>query len=331
MTFRLQHPDMMAWILVLPGTVLVWLAHYLYKLRSRRRIGVQPRFLAQSRRATRRRDLAVLLLACTAVGLLAAALLRPQVLLEQRLPEYERQDLILILDRSVSMRATDIRPSRAQRALTEIKTFLRRKPPAIDRVALVGFSRSSLVLSYLTQDVDSILFYLDWIADDPAVQYGTDLGAALTSALEVVARDREPTRKLFLMISDGEDQGSTLDEAVKTVRAARIRVHAIGIGSPQQTLIPVSLPGERESFLRDDDGRLLTTRFNESSLRSLAAATGGRYLRSVTGGELRSALDTIAHANQVQTGWRTTTGYRDIYVPLLAAAGIAAAALVALL
>jgi Ca-activated chloride channel family protein len=319
------------WLMVLPAGAAMWLAHYLYKHWSRRRIGVKSRFLALSRRSTQRRDVAVLVLASTAMGLVAAALVRPQVLLELRTPEFEQQDLILILDRSVSMRATDVRPSRAQRALNEIKTFLRRKPPAIDRVALVGFARASLVLSYLTRDVDSILFYLDWIADDPAVYYGTDMGTALTTALDVVNRDKEPSRKLFLMISDGDDQGGTLDDAVMVVRSARIRVHTIGIGSPQPALIPASLPGERESFLRDDAGRFLTTRFNESSLRSLAASTGGKYVRSVTGSELRSALETIAHANQVQTGWRTTTGYRDVYMLLLAAAGVAAAAMVALL
>ncbi len=331
MTIRFLQPEMTAWLAIVPVVVALWSIHFLYKYRARLRTAVQPRFRSQSRRSTWRGDAFVLCLAVMAAGLLALALMRPQVLLERRTPEYERQDLVLILDRSVSMKARDVRPSREQRALTEIKNFLKRKPEGIDRVGLVGFAGTSLVLSYLTTDVGSILFYLDWIADDPAILYGTDMGAALSSAMEVVRRDDQPTRKLFLVISDGEDQGSTLAEAVTAVKALRIQVHTIGIGSAQESMIPVSLPGQRESFLQDEAGRLMKTRFNESSLRGLAASTGGRYLRSATGSELRGALEEIAGAERVQTGWRTNTEYRDVYVTLLAAAGLAAAALVALL
>jgi Ca-activated chloride channel family protein len=331
MTIRFLQPEMANWLFVVPVVAVLWAIHFLYKYRARRRTAVQPRFRSLSRRSTWRGDAFVLFLALIGTGLTGLALMRPQVLLEHRTPEFERQDLILILDRSVSMKARDVRPSRAERALTEIKNFLQRKPETIDRIGLVGFAGTSLVLSYLSNDVGSILFYLDWIADDTAVMYGTDMGAALTSALEIVRRDEQPTRKLFLVISDGEDQGTTLPQAITAVRAQRIRVHAIGIGSAQESVIPVSLPGQRETFLEDEAGRLMKTRFNEASLRGLAAGTGGRYLRSATGGELRPALEEIAGVDRVQTGWRTSTEYRDIYVILLAAAGLAAAALVALL
>lgn len=331
MTIQFLHPEMALWLLALAVVTGSWLLHYIYKYRSRQRMAVQPRFVALSRRSRRRGDIAVLILAGAAVSLLVAALARPQLLLERREPEFERQDIIFILDRSVSMRARDIRPSRGERAIREIKTFLQQKPEAIDRVGLVGFAGTSLVLSYLTDDVDSTLFYLDWIADDPSIIYGTDMGAALSSALEIVRRDSQPSRKLFIIVSDGEDQGGSLNQALTAVKQKNIRIHSIGIGSQQETLIPVTLPGGREEFLTGDSGRPLTTLFNELSLRSLAASTGGRYIRSVTGRELHSALASIAQADRVRTGWRTTTEYRDIYRALLAAAGAAIVLMVILL
>lgn len=331
MTTRFLEPDMAVWLWAAPGVAALWLVHVAYKYHVRGQVAVQERFRPLSRRTTWRRDVLILTLGLVTTGLLGLALMRPQALLERRTPEFERQDLILVLDRSVSMRARDVRPSRAERALTEIKNFLQRKPEGIDRIGLVGFAGTSLVLSYLTSDVESILFYLEWIADDPAVLYGTDMGAALASALDVMRRDQQPSRKLFLVVSDGEDQGSTLDKQLAAVRSEGIRVHAIGIGSAQESVIPVSVPGRRETYLEDDEGNLLMTRFNETSLRSLAAATGGRYIRSATGGELRAALEEIAEADRVQTGWRTTTEYRDMYVFLVLAAGLAASALVALL
>lgn len=327
---RFLHPDLGIWLLAVPAIAVFCLAHYLYKRLSRRREAVQRRFLGLSRRSTFGRDALVLVLASSAAGLLVAALVRPQVVTERYAPEFERQDLVVLLDRSVSMRARDVKPSRAERALTELKNFLQRKPETIDRVALVGFAGAPLILSYLTRDVDTLLFYLDWMAEDPALFYGTDIGAALSSALEVVARDTQPTRKIFLVISDGEDQGTTLDASIATVKRQNIPVHAIGIGSPTEALLPISRPGQRDVFLRDDEGRLVTTEFDETSLRAIAAATGGRYMRSQSGSELVSALHAIERTERRQVGSKTTNEYRDVYRWLLAGALAAIAVMVAI-
>jgi len=331
MTIRFLHPDMAIWLLAVPAAAACWLVHVLYKHACRRRAAVQERFLPLSRRSSTLRDVAILTLAAISIGLLVAALTEPQLLRERTEPEYERQSLILILDRSVSMRARDILPSRAERALVEIKNFLRRKPDAIERVGLVGFAGSPVILAYLTKDLDNVMFYLDWIADDPTLLYGTDMGGALTSALEVTHRDPTQTHKMFLMISDGEDQSGGVAAAVAAVKAEHIRVHCIGIGSPVESLIPVGFEGGRNIFLRDDDGNLLTTRFNETTLRSMAEATGGVYVRTTNGDDLRDAIETIARSELRQTGFKTTTEYRDIYTLLLAAAGLTAIGLVALL
>jgi Ca-activated chloride channel family protein len=95
--------------------------------------------------------------------------------------------------------------------------------------------------------------------------------------------------------------------------------------------MPVSQLDGRDVFLRDDDGQLLTTRFNETTLRMLAEATGGHYVRSTNGSELLEAIEDIAASELRQTGWRTTTEYRDVFGVMLAAAALAAVGLVALL
>jgi len=136
---------------------------------------------------------------------------------------------------------------------------------------------------------------------------------------------------MFLLISDGEDHSGGVAAAVAAVKAEHIRVHCIGIGSPVESLIPVGFEGGRDIFLRDDDGNLLTTRFNETTLRSMAEATGGVYVRTTNGDDLRDAIETIARSELRQTGFKTTTEYRDVYTLLLAAAGLTAMGLVVLL
>src|SRR5204863_8526416 len=101
-----------------------------------------------------------------------------------------------------------LRPPRCARATLWLSNLRRQKPEGIDRIGLVGFADSSLVLSYLTDDVESVLFYLDWLDGESSVLFGTNIGAALKSAMDVAQKDDRPTRKRYLLVSDGEDNGT---------------------------------------------------------------------------------------------------------------------------
>ena len=325
MTFlRLEY---LGWWEILPILVACWVIRYHYVARMRRAAAVAPRFARLSRRATWKREGAVLTLTLLVAGALVFALVRPQAMLTRRMPEYEQQDLVLMLDRSASMRAHDISPSRFSRATLEIQNLLKHKPEGIGRVGLVGFAGSSLILSYLTADIDTVSFYLDWIEHDPQTLLGTDIGAAMKNAREVARKDDRPTRKLFLLISDGEDYGGELPRQLAVFRSDGYRVHCIGIGSDEEVPVPIVNPDGREAYLRDDGGAIVRTRFEEATLRQIATGTGGRYVRSTTGGELAAALDDVVRGERTIRGWRTTTEYRDLYPAALALAALAGAAL----
>ena len=96
MMVQFEQPEMTAWLAAVPVVVALWLVHFLYRWHARQRTRVQPRFRALSRRSTWRRDAVVLVLASSAAALLALTLMRPQVLLERRTAEFERQDLIVM-------------------------------------------------------------------------------------------------------------------------------------------------------------------------------------------------------------------------------------------
>jgi len=326
---RFLRPDLLRWWLVIPVLVASWAIHWRATRAFRARAPISTRFAPLSRRSTWRRDAGVLSTALVAAAALVFALMRPQVLVARRVAEYERRDLVVMLDRSVSMRARDVAPSRFSRATLELRNLLRQKPEGIDRIGLVGFADSAVVLSYLTGDVESVLFYLDWLDEDPrdsAALFGTNIGAALTSARDVANKDNRPSRKQFLILSDGEDYGTELRDALQTFRAEGLRVDCIGIGSDRPVPIPLPTEGE-ETYLRDDSGRRVLTTFEEATLRRVAASTGGRFVRSTTGSELARALADVAKTERRQTGWRDSTEYRDVYAAGLAVAAVAGAAL----
>jgi Ca-activated chloride channel family protein len=323
MTFL--RPDFAAWALALPIVFACWAVNRQLRASFARRLGIASRVAGRTRRRGAR-DAAVLAAGLLTAASLSLALMRPQAPVTRRFPEYQRQDLIIMLDRSASMQARDIKPSRFSRATQELRNFVRHKPDGIDRIALVGFADEAVVLSYLTGDTDSVLFYFDWIDADPAPLFGTNIGAALNNAMAVAAKDDRPTGKLFLVVSDGEDFGSELDHALAAARARGYAVHCIGIGGDEAVPIVIKEAGGRDVPLRDDTGRTVMTHFSEGTLRRIAAATGGQYVRSTTGDELQRAIAGLVAGERHIVGWRTSTERHDIYplfLALAAAAGMA--------
>ena len=324
---RFLRPEFAPWWQILPIVLAACTVRFLYVHWQRRQAPVAPRFRRLSRRSTWIREAAILTLAGLAGGSLVFALARPQAQLTTRTPQFEREDLVIMLDRSASMRAHDVTPSRFARATQEIRTFLKNKPENIDRVGLVGFAGSSLILSYLTRDLDTVAFYLDWIESDPQTLMGTNIGAALKNALEVARKDDRQTRKIFVLLSDGEDYGGEVNRQLVVYRQEGHHINSIGIGSDQEVPVPEMTQDGKEIPLRDENGRIVRTRFEETMLRDLATNTGGRYLRSRTGGDLTKALQEIEAGERKLVGYRTTTDYRDLYPMAL---GVAAAAIAAL-
>lgn len=320
---RFLQPDMALWLLLLPPAAYAWWRHVRAKRGFRRRSGFGPVLQALSRLSPGRRDGLVLAAILVAFSALVLAMMRPQILLNSRTPEYEHRDMVLILDRSASMRARDIPPSRLDRAVAEIKSFLREKPEGIDRVGLVGFAGTTVTLSYLTRDVNALFFFLDWVREDPEVYLGTDIAAALDAARELVRKDGRPTRKLFLLVSDGDDQGPELAGVLDQLHGEGIPVYSIGIGTGNGVPIPVASRNGVLQYLQDKSGNTVTTRFDPSSLRRVASLTGGRFFRSTTGYDLAGTMVSAVRQQRRQIGWRDSAGYRDLDSPLLMIAGAA--------
>jgi Ca-activated chloride channel family protein len=319
---RFLHPEFATWLLAVPLAIAWWTFRRYARASFVRDAALGERTRAASRLSTPRTDLLALALALVTFIALVFAAMRPQLLYEWRLPQFERRDLLLVLDRSVSMRARDIAPTRFARAIAEIKAFLEEKPPEIDRVALVGFSNAAIAISHFTRNVDSLFFYLDWLGEDTRPNFGTDIGSALLTASDVIKRDGLPTNKVVLVVSDGEDEGEVLESAINELRTAGVTIYSIGVGGSRP--VQVAVPADDGN---GDAGWALNVTFNESTLRTIAAAGSGRYYRSQTGHELLEAMRDLASRERRQLGWVDHTEYRDLHPYALGVAALAACAL----
>ena len=314
---KILEPELAMVFLIVPVVVVFCWLHILAKRKFRIQEGFGNTLRSISKVSTDRRDRLVLFLAIAVSVALVLALIRPQLKVERLVPDYEKQDLILILDRSISMQARDVPPSRFIRAIREIKSFLLNKPEIIDRVGIIGFAGSSVILSHLTRDLETLFFFLDWISEDQEIYYGTNVAGAIASAMEMVAKDDSGTKKTFLLVSDGDDESTELTDFLNQANDAGIKVHTIGIGTEQAAPIPVSYQNGVAEYLTDEEGNTLTTRFDESTMRLVASLTHGSFFRSSTGHELAASLNQVVTQEQRQVGWKQNNEYIDIYTPLL--------------
>ncbi len=232
------------------------------------------------------------------VAFLILALARPQFGTRVETVRSQGQDVMVALDVSRSMLAEDVSPNRLERARLEIMRILQRLDG--DRIGLVAFAGNAFVQSPLTVDYGAAALFLNAMDTDLIPIQGTNLGEALTVALDAF---EEGTRdhRVLIVVTDGEDHEGEIDGALERAREEGVQIHTVGIGSLDGVPIPeFTDSGERSGFVRDAEGAVVTTRLDESTLERVAEVTVGRYfpalgpganldplVEQVTGGEGR--------------------------------------------
>ncbi len=189
-------------------------------------------------------------------------------------------DIVVALDVSDSMLVEDAETggnlTRLERAKREIADLLRLLEG--DRIGLVAFAGTAFLECPLTLDYAAAEIFLDAIDTDLIPVKGTAVGAALQTSIEAFEGDSQSSRAVIL-ITDGEDHGGSALEMAEEAARENIRVFTIGIGRDEGS--PIPKPGG--GFRRDRQGEIILSKLDEPTLQKIALATGGRYVRSVTG------------------------------------------------
>ena len=322
---KFLHPDYLKLFYLLLALAPCWLYFLHVKRRARKDLGVGRALTRISRLSSLRKDLARAILINLVMAGLVLALAHPQRVQEQKIPQPGAMDVVFLLDTSPSMRAEDILPSRLARALEVMGSFVRAKL-AQDRMGLVSFAGNSMIVSYLTEDANNILYYIDYLKHDTTINHGTNIGRGLRNALTVVEKETKLLpetarhKKIFILLSDGEDNGTELNAAIVEVKKQAIKVHTIGVGSRDGAPIPIGQEPGRPVYLEDDQGQRIISRFDEHNLNWIAETTGGTFYRSFSGLELEQSFADIVLKEREITGFKKIVEYQDLHHPVLLAA-----------
>jgi Ca-activated chloride channel family protein len=212
-------------------------------------------------------------LLCGAVLAIAVALAGPMWGFRWQQVQREGIDLIVAIDTSRSMLATDVKPNRLARAKLAVRDLLAQLSG--DRVGLIAFAGTAFLQCPLTLDFGAFSQSLDAIEAGIIPRGGTSIAAAIDTALAGF-EGRQAEHQALVVITDGEDNSGNVDDAIKRASERGVKIYTVGIGTSEGELIPL----EQGGFLKDRRGQVVKSRLDETTLQKIATDTGGAYLHA---------------------------------------------------
>jgi Ca-activated chloride channel family protein len=310
---RLAHP----WALLLAP--LAWAAAALALARGRAAAlsysaGERGRAAPPSWRARLAR-LSPVVLPALALTLMSVALARPQRM--RLVPGDDRRgvDIMLAIDTSLSMSATDFTPNRITAAKELAKGFVRRRVD--DRIGLVTFGGAPLLACPLTVDQDALIERIDSLYPGITKVDGTAIGDGLVSAAQRLKAGATKS-KVIVLLTDGRSNTGVVDPitAAKAVAALGAKIYAVGTASHGTAMMVVDDPQYgRQAVPTDDD-------LDEELLAELARITGGKSYRAQNRAELEKIFADIDRLEKDEIKKPDAVVVADRHVGPLAAAAL---------
>lgn len=197
---------------------------------------------------------------------------RPQIGAKLKEHKTKGAEIMIALDVSNSMLAEDYSPNRLERAKLAISKLVDRLRD--DRIGMIVFAGSSFVQLPITTDYVSAKMFLNSISPESVPIQGTAIGEAINTAIRSFSAQSEKSRAI-IVITDGENHEDDPVAAAKQAAEMGIRVFTIGVGSSEGKPIPMN--GE---LLKDRSGNIVVSRLDEKTLKQIAAAGNGMYVRA---------------------------------------------------
>lgn len=284
----LDTPNYFYLLLLIPVLIGVYLWNSIWKKKKITKFGSGNylKRLAPEASTTSKPLIKMVLLAVT-LGTLILALVNPKF--GTRIETVKRQgvDIVFAIDVSKSMLAEDIAPSRMGKTKQLASQIINNL--ASDRIGIVGYAGSAFPMLPITTDYSMAKMYIQDMHTDMV----SSMGTALSQAIEVGSNyfDDPNTSKVMILISDGEDHGDGISNAVAMAKDKGIKIITIGVGTPEGGQIPIKQNGRIAGYKKDVDGSTVITKLNDETLKEIAQKTGGTFMYGSKTDEVLQIVD----------------------------------------
>ena len=184
--------------------------------------------------------------------------------------EQKNDAMIIIADLTLSMHATDIKPSRLIRTRYKLLELLKQRKAG--QTALIAYSGDAHIVSPLTDDASTIAALIPSLSPEIMPSIGSNAIAAFNQATQLLKNSGISQAKIVWFTD--EALPSDLTAINKILNNANKQLIIIGVGSKAGG--PVPLPSGK--FVKDTSGRIVNAPLSRDRLKNIAAYTGGVYL-----------------------------------------------------
>jgi len=250
-----------------------------------------PHLFNQSQVKKQKRPLFLLLLA----GLLAITALAGPSWEKRPQPVFKKQSaLVIMLDLSRSMDATDIKPSRLKRALHKIDDILKQRKEG--QTALIVFAADAFTVTPLTEDTQTISSQIKSLSTQIMPGQGSRSDKAIKLA-HALFKQSSLLKGHMLLITDGMTKSSA--DAIKGELSSNYSLSILGVGTEDGAPIPAAEGG----FFKDHSGAIVIPKLNSTVLAEIAGFNSYRQLSTDDSdiSHLLRPLDTAHDPDQTES------------------------------
>ena len=194
----------------------------------------------------------------------------------------ERATIVVTIDVSLSMEATDVEPTRLEAAKSAARDFVNALPPKFN-VALVSFAGTATTVVPPTLDRGAVTAAIENLGPDRSTAIGEGIYTSLAALAQVPPDPDNPDAVVparVVLLSDGKTQvGRTSDQAAQEARAQRVPIHTIAYGTADGY---IEIGGRQEPVPVD-----------KAELARVSKISGGEAYSAASAGELKQVYKDI--------------------------------------
>ncbi|WP_405294818.1 vWA domain-containing protein [Algibacter sp. Ld11] len=305
------------WLFLLLPLAIVWYFFKRNKQTAELKMSSLKGFKVTSSWLTKLKPI-MFVLRLLALGLLIMALARPQTVdVSSKTKTTRGIDIVMAIDVSASMLAKDLRPNRLD-ALKEVAAeFIKGRPN--DRIGLVEYAGESYTKTPITSDKAIVLRSLKSIEYNNIIEGGTAIGMGLATSVNRL-KDSKAKSKVIILLTDGVNNSGFIDPKIASELAIEygIKTYTIGLGTNGMALSPVAIDPRTGQF---QYGRI-KVEIDETLLKEIATATGGKYFRATNNKKLEEIYSEINKLEKTDVEEFKFYNYEEKYRPLVLLAGL---------
>ena len=295
-TFR--SPLYLTGLIIVP-MIYIWMRTTAKKNEGTVRISASELISEKMKRQGRNRIRILTLLQFLTIIFVILGLSRPRLRDSLQITNMDVVDIVLVIDISSSMLATDFPPNRLEAVKKTAKNFIDARSG--DRMGVLVFAGESFIQCPLTVDKEVLISLMDEVKVAEQSYDGTAIGMAIANATNRL-RHSDAMSKVMISLSDGSNNAGELDPLTSADLASNfgIKIYTIGAGTNQDVSF---IPGR--GYIRNE--------IDEETLKSIAKRTDGKYFRATNISGLEQVYATIDELERTEIEIKEYTRYKELF------------------